>query len=497
MQKHQSEGSKSIVTQTNPPVVSILGHVDHGKTTLLDRIRKTNIVNSEVGGITQSIGASQTEVIQEGKTRQITFIDTPGHVAFSDMRSQGVNASDIVLLVVSADDSVKPQTKESIELIKRSNTPFIVVITKIDLPTANVERVKQGLLKENVALEGLGGNVPYVSVSAKTGEKIEELLDLILLVYDLAQIKKNEKGDFLGVVIDSKQDKKRGITATVVVKSGMIRVSDSLFTKERSIGRVRAVFNTWGKNIKFAVPGNAVEILGVEVIVPAGTLLFSQEQRLLPQKLEVSVTDRIPLDLKALFAEQNKNVMRFVLKTRTAAELEAIKNALPKENVKVVYTSVGDIQVSDILLAKDFDAMIFGFNVEVTPEVLQLAQNEGVGVKTYHIIYELLDEAADRLAALSAKRKETILGQGVVIAEFERQNGKILGVKVNEGRIALGDNVRLLRQKKEIGTAKIVSLKRGKEDVKEVGKGLECGLTISPQVDFVTGDVLLSYSLKS
>ncbi len=259
-----------------PPVISVLGHVDHGKTTLLDTIRKTNIATREAGGITQRVGASEIEVNHEGKKRSITFIDTPGHEAFSNMRSQGVSAADIVLLIVASDDGIKPQTKESIELIRSANIPFIVVFTKSDAPRAQIEKVKQEVIRENILLEGLGGDVPYIAVSAKTGEKIQDLLDLILLIYDLSAIQKDEKEPFLGVIIDSKTDKRRGIVSSLVVKSGLLKVSDKLYIQGKEVGKVRAIVNTFGKQEKEAAPGSAIELLGLTETLSAGTVLFTQ-----------------------------------------------------------------------------------------------------------------------------------------------------------------------------------------------------------------------------
>src|SRR3989304_773164 len=274
--KNQTLQSDSGQANEFAPVVSVLGHVDHGKTSLLDKIRETQIAAKEHGGITQKIGASQIEIKHEGKLRKITFIDTPGHEAFSNMRSQGVNTADIALLIIAADDGIKPQTRESIEKIKEAATPYIVVFTKIDIETANIERVKQEIIKEGILLEGLGGDVPYIGVSAKTGEKIQDLLDLIILVYDLSGVKKDKNADFTGVVVDAKQDMRRGVVATVVIKSGTLKIADKIFSHGYDMGKVKAIIDTFGKNTREAAPGDAVEVLGLSNIVPSGTVLVDK-----------------------------------------------------------------------------------------------------------------------------------------------------------------------------------------------------------------------------
>lgn len=487
-----SDKESQIAARSYPPVVSVVGHVDHGKTTLLDAIRKSDIAASEKGGITQKIGASQIEIIHEGKSRKITFIDTPGHEAFSNMRKRGVSASDIALLVVAADDGVMPQTQESIKRVKEAGIPFIVVITKADLPTANVERVKQQLLKEEVLLEGLGGDVPYIAVSAKTGEKIHDLLDLILLVYDLQQVKKSEEEALQAVVIESWLDKRRGNLATIVIKQGKLSVGDKLFS-DKEVGKVRALINPSGESIKFALPGEAVEIFGVKEILPVGSLVFNKEthEELLPQ-VSTKAQVKVPINIAELLSKKEEKEFKIVLKTQSLGELEAIKNSLPP-GVKVEYEGQGDITASDILLAKDFGATIIGFNTNITSEAKTLAENEKVLYRIYNIIYELLDELADVMAGIEKAAQEVVLGRASVIASFGEGEARVLGLRVLEGRLALSDNVRLLRDNKVIGEGKIASLKRGKTDVKEVAKGLECGATISPFIDFAPGDVLISY----
>lgn len=481
--------SKSNISEYSP-VVSVLGHVDHGKTSLLDRFRQSDIASGEHGGITQKIGASTIEVQHEGKTRSITFIDTPGHEAFANMRSQGVNAADIVLLIVASNDGVMPQTRESIEKIKEAKLPFIVVFTKMDVEGANVERAKQQVMKEGVLLEGLGGEVPYIQVSSKTGQNIQELLDLIVLVYDLSGIQKDESKPFIGVVIESFLDKRRGAVASLVVKQGKIKVGEKIYRFDQEVGKARALFDTYLKQTKVAVPGNAVEIIGLTEVLPAGSLVFTtqQEQQSI---VEEAVSKSEKIDISSFF-ETEKSTVSVIIKTQTAGELDAIKQSLP-EDVTVMSEGQGEIGVADILKAKDFGAIVVAFNVGIAKEAKTLAESEGVFYRTYNIIYELLDELTDAAALIQEEGQEKILGKASIIASFQGTQGEILGVRVNEGRLVLQDKVRVERDGQIIGESTISTLKRVKEDVREVGKNQECGVSLSDPVDFRPGDMLISY----
>lgn len=472
------------------PVVSVVGHVDHGKTTLLDTIRKTKAAAREKGGITQSIGASEAEVTHEEKLRRITFIDTPGHEAFANMRAQGVSASDIVLLVVAADDGIKPQTRESIEKIKEAALPFIVVFTKTDAPGANIEKVKQEVAKENILLEGLGGDVPFIGVSAEKGEKITELLDLIVLVFDYADIEKRKDADFLGVVIDSKIDKRRGMTATIVVKQGILEVKQELYTLEKNIGRVRALVDTTGEQKKQAYPGEAVEVLGITENIAAGSALFATQQEKTVKKEARMAKSKG--DFLKMLREETKNKLQVILKTQTAAELEALKNALPEE-IEVVSEGQGNINTSDMMRASDVNSIVIGFNVNIENEAKQLANSEKIFYKTYAIIYELLDEIQEVADSVQQEEKEKIMGNAKVLARFGEGKDVILGLQVESGRLALNDKVRLMRNDEEIGTSKIASIKRGKAEVKEVAKDLECGIKLEDPIDFNVGDAIIAY----
>ena len=477
-----------------PPVVSVLGHVDHGKTSLLDKIRSTSVVSREQGGITQKIGASEIEIDHEGKKRKITFIDTPGHEAFSNMRAQGVNAADIALLIVAADDGIKPQTKESIAKILEAKLPMIIVFTKIDLETANIEKVRQQIMGEGVMLEGLGGYVPYIGVSSKTGEHVKDLLDLILLVYDVAGVKKDELADFSGVAIDSKVDRRRGTVATLVVGAGKLSVGDKLYLHGVESGKVRALIDPTGKNIREALPGAAVEILGATQVYPAGSVIYNRE-------VEPAVSANIqpavlpPQDIMQFLQEEKRDVIPIVLKTETAAEMEAVKNSLG-EKVLVIFEGQGEIVVSDILMAKDFHALVLGFNVEATREAKTLAESEKVFFKSYGIIYRMLEELEQLTSAIDLQDQPREIGRAQILASFVGTTGPIIGVKVLSGRLAVGDKIVVMRAEREMGKAEIISIKKGKDDVKLVEKNSECGIMISPEVDFAPQDVIIAYSKK-
>jgi len=474
-----------------PPVVSVLGHVDHGKTTLLDSFRKSNIVSGEAGGITQAIGASKIEILHDGEKRQITFIDTPGHEAFSNMRSHGVSAADIVLLVVASDDGIKPQTKESIEKILASKLPYIVVITKADAPGANIEKVKQQLATEGVLLEGLGGDVPFIAVSAKTGERIPELLDLIVIVYDFSEAKKDPSTLFTGVVIEAKLDKRRGILASLIVKNGKILVGDKVYTDQKEVGKVRALIDTTGVQVKEALPGDAVEVLGLTEVLSAGSIIntLSANEAGIPAAIE----KKVPVDFLALLRDKKEEKLPVIIKTQTSGEFEAIRAALP-DDIQVIFEGRGEISASDILMSRDFNAIVVGFNVDIEKQAKVLAESNNTFYRTYNIIYNLLDELNDASALLKERAQRKIFGKAQILATFEGNEGQILGVRVTEGRLAVGDKIIVKKGENESAESNIMSLKQGKKDAKEIAKGNECGIMIDPKVDFTIGDMIISYN---
>lgn len=456
---------------TRPPIVTVLGHVDHGKTTLLDAIRKSNIAGREAGGITQNIGASLIST-KEGK--KITFIDTPGHAAFSAMRGRGANVADIALLVVGADDGVKPQTKEAYSLIKTANIPFIVVATKMDLPSASTETVYSQLEKEGVLFEGRGGDVPLVAVSAKKNEGIEKLLEIISLLAEIHGVKGDPKNVLEAVIIETSKGK-AGASASVVVRNGSLVVGKEVYAQEISC-RVKALFDTSGKSVKEVYPGEAAAILGFATTPDVGTKISDSPQN--------TVTE---IKVKEKRGKLGEEEIAVFLKADNAGSLEALVYSMPEKAV-IVGSSVGELTSSDVLSAKNSSAIVLVFEAKIPSDVAKLAETEGVIVERFKIIYELIQ----RLEEIINKGLKVILGRAEVLASFPYENKKIAGCKVLEGRIKKGDLLTLVRGEKEIGSAKIISMKKQKQEINESKAGEEFGVLLSPQLDFAIGDVLLS-----
>src|SRR5680860_56674 len=471
-----------------PTVIAVLGHVDHGKTTLLDSIRKTNIAQREHGGITQKIGASEIEIKHEGKSRKITFIDTPGHEAFSKMRGRGVKAADIALLIVALNDGVKPQTKESIELLKKSKTPFIVVLTKSDLPDVNVEKVKQQFLKEEITLESYGGDVPSIEVSAKSNHNVKELLDLILLIYDVNSEKFtfSEKKELEAIVIESKLDLRAGPKATVVIKNGTIRVREEIWAGKIK-AKVRSIVNDKGIQLKEVTVGQAVEILGFEETPEVGEIVTAKFE----EKKELV---EIPLEIQEQEPHEIQDEMpTFIICADTYGSLEALIESLPKE-LKIASSKTGDIESSDVLYAKSIGAVILGFNIKIKPDVLKLAETEKVLLRNYSLIYEMIQEVEDLLEGKRLAMLEQVYGRAKVLASFPFEKTKALGITVLEGRIAKGDHVRLMRGEEIIGESHVNSVRIGKDPTSKIEKGQEAGIIISPLLDFTIGDMLICHN---
>lgn len=475
---------------TRPPVVAVLGHVDHGKTTLLDSIRKTTVAAGEHGGITQSIGAYQVEV----KKRLVTFIDTPGHEAFAKMRSRGAAVADIAVLVVAADDSVKPQTIESIGQIKTAGTPMIVVINKVDLPAANIDRVKSDLAKNGVQVEGFGGDVPFVPVSAKQGTGVTELLDLILLVGDMKELVGDPKATIEAVVIETRVDKGKGLVATVIVKNGTLTVGNALYENAAQIARVRAMFDEHGVQVLAAPPSKPVEVLGFVNLPAVGSTLSGAEQKVIEtvamQKPIQELPDFLnPIDLEA------ERIINIIIKADSAGSLEAITASLPKKII-VVQMGVGDITEADILSAKSTGAVVIGFGVAAKSSAIKLAQTEKVVYRMYRIIYELLGELGEVVAGLKeVLHEERELGKGQIIAEFPFEKDRIAGTKVVAGRLARGDSIKIMRGEEEVARAKIKSLRRGKDDITKADTGIECGILFDQKLDFTIGDAIIAVTI--
>ncbi len=493
---------------SRPPIVAVLGHVDHGKTTLLDFIRKSNVAAGEHGGITQKIGAYQISLgipkqVRDDKAQErlITFIDTPGHEAFAKMRSRGATAADIAILVVAADDSVKPQTKESIDQIRAAGIPMIVALNKTDLPTADAQKTQQDLAKAGVQVEGFGGDVPIVPVSAKTGKGVPQLLDMILLVSDVQGITGDPSASLEAVVIETQIDKGKGMVASVVVKQGSLRSGMPLFEGKKQIAKVRACFDEHGKQVDIAGPGKPVEVLGFTHLPAVGAILGQTPQKEVVQPVTISSSStpgveppvELPDFLKPI-SEQEQKKLSLIIKADTAGSLEAITSALGGR-VTLVGSGIGDITEADVLLAKPSSAFIVGFNVKARPAVEKLAQTEKVVYRIYKIIYELFDELEEVILGMKeVLHEERELGKGEIIAEFPYEKTRIAGTKIVSGRLARGDSVKIMRAEGEMERAKIKTIRQGKEEVTRVDTGTQCGVLFDRKVDFVLGDAIIAVS---
>lgn len=456
-----------------PPIVVVLGHVDHGKTSLLDYIRNTRVAQKEVGGITQNIGASQVTT-KSGK--KITFIDTPGHAAFSQMRSRGAKVADIAVLVVASDAGIQPQTKEAIDHIRSAEIPFIVVITKIDLQTANVELTLDQLEEEGILLEKRGGSISWLEVSAKTGKGVDNLLETISLLADLEEIEGDCQKELEAVVIETSKDKS-GPLVNAVVRNGSIKIGQTLYM-DKGCAKVKNLKNEKG-NAKEIFPGEPVQILGFEKLPEIGTKLFST----------VFDTDKKQEEKKIKVGIKSDQI-GVVIKAQNAGCLEAILNQIPKEIV-VVDSGIGDVNESDVLLAKASGSKnILIFESKVSNSVRKLAEAEGVIILSFKIIYELFQAMEDMVK----KTKVEILGKAEIVATFPFNNKKIAGCKVLQGKIGKDHNLKIVRDDKDLGLVRALSLKKQKQEVSEVSQGEEFGILFSPQLDFSKGDMLVSFA---
>jgi len=497
--------------QPRPPIVTVMGHVDHGKTSLLDAIRKTNVTAGEAGGITQHIGAS--EVWSNGQ--KIVFLDTPGHEAFTAMRARGAFVTDVAVLVVAADDSVKPQTIEAISHAKAAGVPIVVAINKIDKPGANIDRVKQDLMAHNILVEDYGGETIAVPVSAKTGEGIDKLLEMILLQAEVLELKANPKRLATGSVIEARLDKSRGAVASLLVKNGTLEAGQSVVCGNTA-GRIRVMTDWRGKPIKKAGPGTAVEILGLPEVPQAGddfNALTDERQaraiaeaRAAKQREEV-LARNASTTLDQLFASLKEGEVKdlnIIIKADVNGSVGALVQSLEKlhnENVRVriVHTGVGTITESDIMLAKTSGSVIIGFNVRPSAQVQTIADRDGVEIRTYQIIYEIIEDIeAAMKGMLEPVYKEVILGHAEVRSTFRIPNvGIVAGCYVQDGKVARNAKMRLLREGIILlNDAKISSLKRFKDDAKEVREGFECGIGIENFNDIREGDIIEAFEMQ-
>ncbi|MGB6881875.1 MAG: translation initiation factor IF-2 [Microgenomates group bacterium] len=459
--------------KTRQPIVTVLGHVDHGKTTFLDVVRKTSVAKKEAGGITQSIGAS---VVSTKGGKKITFIDTPGHAAFVKMRSRGAKLADVAILVVAGDGGVKPQTKEALIHIREAEIPFIVAVTKIDIASSSVETVRGQLEKEGVLFEGKGGDTPLVSLSAKEGKGINDLLEMIILVSEVNEIKADEKGKLEGVVIETSKDR-WGSLVSVVIRNGTLSVRDEILAENIDC-KVRGLFDGKGRSIKKTLPGEPVLILGFSELPPVGAKVsFLKDKGKIKEK-----------EKKISVPKVEEGQIPIVFKAQSVGALEALLANLPPE-VVAVSSGVGEVNKSDVFFAKAAGpAHIFTFETKISLSIKKLAETEGVTVESFNVIYKLLE----RLEELIKEGETEVLGKAEIIASFPFDDKLVAGCRVISGRIKVKDTMLLMRKDKELGEVKALSIKKQKQKMLEVKEGEEFGVIFEPQLDFEKGDVLVS-----
>ncbi|MGN0929153.1 MAG: translation initiation factor IF-2 [Alphaproteobacteria bacterium] len=504
-----TEDTKSENLESRPPVVTVMGHVDHGKTSLLDAFRKTDVVSGEAGGITQHIGAYQ---IKSKSGRKITFIDTPGHEAFSAMRARGVNITDIVILVVAANDGIMPQTVEAINHAKAANVPMIVAINKIDLPDANPEKVRMDLLQQGVVVEKMGGEVLDVEISAKQKINLDKLEELILLQADMLELKADYNGNVKGAVIEAKMEKGKGSIATILIQKGTLKKGD-IFVSGSSTGRVRELLDEYGKKVTEATPSKPVVVLGFEGTPVAGDDFVVVESE--AKAREVSdyrkrkEKERQMIAKKSNWQELFQNIkegraetLPVIIKADTQGSAEAIAESLikipsEKVQVKVMHSGVGGINESDVTLAKTTGAVIIAFNVRANTNAKEQAHHDEVDIRYYSIIYNIIDDVKVLMSGLLAPiTKETFIGYADVLQVFNAGKAKAAGCKVTEGIVKKGCGVRMLRDNIVIFEGKLAQLKRMKDDVKEVRSGMECGISFENFNDIQVGDRLECFEVE-
>ena len=494
--------------QERPPVVTIMGHVDHGKTTLLDTIRKTNVASGEAGGITQAIGAYQIEC----KNKKITFIDTPGHAAFTEMRARGASITDVVIIIVAADDGVMLQTKEAIDHAKAAGVPIIVAVNKIDKPTANVEKVLTEMSQNGIQPEAWGGDIMFVNISAATGEGIDDLLARILLLSEMAELKANPNRYASGTVIESKIDKNSGVITNILIQNGTLRLGDPIVVGTTS-GRVRTLKNDKGENLVEALPSMPVSITGLSESPSAGDKFMAFESEKKAKAIaeerkaianEKKNKPKIAVSLDDLFnrVKDGEKEINIILKADVKGSEEAVKNSLLKLDVEgikinVIRSGIGNISESDISLAEASDAIIIGFNIRPDHKISEIAKDKGIDIRLYDIIYKVVEEMEAALKGkLEPVYEEQVLGTAEVRKIFKFSKvGTIAGSYVTSGTVKRSAKARIIRDGVVVNDSTIASLAREKDQVKEVKQGLECGITIENFNDIKEKDVIEAYEL--
>ena len=493
--------------KNRPPIVTVMGHVDHGKTSVLDVLRSANVVSGEFGGITQHIGAYQIE----SQSNKLTFIDTPGHAAFTEMRARGSKLTDVVVLVVAADDGVKPQTVESIKHAKAANVPIVVAINKCDLPDADPQKIKNQLLEHELIAEDLSGDTLMVEISATTKLNLDKLVEAIILQAEILDLKTDFESKATGIVLESKIDVGRGPVATIIVTTGTLKKGD-FFVSGLRWGKVRAIIDDKGKNINEALPSTPVEILGINGAAKSGDdfIVVDNEKEaktLSENRAQESKDTKNPLSFAtqdSAFSDQSAEELNLIIKSDVHGSSEAIKNAInqikhDEVKPKIILADIGMVTETDVTLAKASNAVLIAFNVKPSKEAKKLAENEKIKISSYNIIYEVLDYIKKRMSGLlSPDTQETVTGTAQILEIFKVTGaGKVAGSKVMEGEISTASDVRIIRDGAIIYTGKVGTLFREKNQVKQVNNGQECGITVKDYMDFQKNDTIEAFSVTS
>ena len=499
--------SRSENLKNRPPIITVMGHVDHGKTSVLDVLRSSNVVSGEFGGITQHIGAYQIET----QSNKLTFIDTPGHAAFTEMRARGSKLTDIVVLVVAADDGVKPQTVESIKHAKAANVPIVVAINKCDLPEADPQKIKNQLLEHELIAEDLSGDTLMVEISTKTKKNLDKLVESIILQAEILDLKTDFESKATGVVLESKIDIGRGPVASIIVTTGVLKKGD-FFVSGLKWGKIRAIINDQGKMINEASPSMPVEILGINGAAKAGddfiVLDNEKEAKTLSQSRIQENRDGknlVPFATQdSAFTNKSSEELNLIIKSDVHGSSEAIKNAISQikhdeVKPKIILSNIGMVTETDVTLAKASDAVLIAFNVKPSKEAKKLAENEKINIASYNIIYEVLDYVKQKMSGLlSPDIEEKVTGTAEILEIFKVSGaGKVAGSKVTSGEISSTSSVRIIRDGKIIYTGKIMSIFREKNQVKQVNNGQECGITLKDYIDFQKNDTIEAFSVTS
>ena len=493
--------------KNRPPIVTVMGHVDHGKTSVLDVLRSANVVSGEFGGITQHIGAYQIE----SQSNKLTFIDTPGHAAFTEMRARGSKLTDVVVLVVAADDGVKPQTVESIKHAKAANVPIVVAINKCDLPDADPQKIKNQLLEHELIAEDLSGDTLMVEISATTKLNLDKLVEAIILQAEILDLKTDFESKATGIVLESKIDVGRGPVATIIVTTGTLKRGD-FFVSGLKWGKVRAIIDDKGKNINEAPPSAPVEILGINGAAKSGDdfLVVDNEKEaktLSENRAQESKDAKNPLTFAtqdSAFSDNSAEELNLIIKSDVHGSSEAIKNAISQikhdeVKPKIILADIGMVTETDVTLAKASNAVLIAFNVKPSKEAKKLAENEKIKISSYNIIYEVLDYIKQKMSGLlSPDIQETVIGTAQILEIFKVSGaGKVAGSKVMEGEITTASDVRIIRDGAIIYTGKVGTLFREKNQVKQVSNGQECGITVKDYMDFQKNDTIEAFSVTS